>query len=441
VTLRSGLERAALVVAIAMTASTATAQVIDTRPFRSIFKTTQDPAMSRDRLDFSAFLSGGHDQGETSFGVLGAEPDAVAADATYGHLYMHGVYAHDGRKHDFNATGSASTRYYNAAAGGLSPMWVASSARLSGELGRRGQYSLSQGFSYSPYYVYSLSPGFLSELSADSPDTMPPGFDPDTDLRSTRRATYRYDSLGSYTHRIGRYTRASVNYTFNYTDTEAPAFDMLAHRARARVTHELGRYWTVYGGYGVRLSTYRNSPFDSVIVHDLDAGFGYSRALPFSARTRVSFTMSSALIADQSTRWRLNGSAFISHLFSRNWMASGYYRRDNDVLYGFAAPFVTFSDSIGGFVAGKVPGPVYISGGVTYSRGSYSVLTVDNVSDSTWAVARVNVPIMWMLSAYSEGYYSHYEFERRVGLLPGVPTASDRVGIRFGVMVFVPVVR
>lgn len=435
----SGFRRAAFLVAFVMTASSASGQVINTRPFRALFRTTQDPANSRDRVDVAVFVSAGHDESETTFGV--GDNIQIPGNATYGHLFVRGSYKHDGRKTDFTATGSTSTRYYAASPVGFSPLWVGGDARLSGEVARHGQYSLTGNASYSPYYVFSLSPGFLAELAADVPDAVTPGFDPDTDLRTTRQETYRYDMVGSYSHRIGRRTRTSAQYAFNYTDSQAPAFDMLAHRARGRITHEPGRHWNVYGGYGIRMSTYRDSPYEPVIVHDIDGGFGYSRALPFSTRTRVAFSMSSSLIADESTRFRINGSAFLSHMISRTWFASAYYRRDNDVLYGFAAPFVTFTDSIGGSVSGRLPKNVYVTASSTYSRGTYSALSVENVANSMWAVATVHVPIWWLLSTYAEGYYSQYDFQRRVGLLPGVPTATERFGIRGGVTFWVPVLR
>jgi hypothetical protein len=442
VNLHSGFRRGALLVAFVMTASTAHGQVLNPRPFRSIFRTTDDPANSKHRLDVTTYVSAGHDDGETTVGLIGSAPDPIPETATYGYIFARATYAHDGRKMDFSASGSTSTRYYNTT-DGFTPMWVGGNARLTGDLGRHGQYLLNQTMSYSPYYVFSLTPEFLSELSVDAPpDTLEPGFDPDTDLRSSRRATYRYDTRTSYTHQIGRYTRASVNYGLNYVDSAEPAFDLIANRAGGRITREVGRYWDVYGGYGLRVSTYRDSPYNSIIVHDLDSGVRYNRALPFSVRTRVAFSVSSSLVNDGvSTRFRINGNGLLSHVFSRTWVASAYYRRDNDVLYGFLAPFVTFSDSIGGLVIGKVAGPVYLTASGAYSRGSYSALSVENVVNSSWAVLRVHVPIMWLLSTYVEGYYSQYDFDRRIGLLPSVPTTTDRLGIRAGVTFLVPVLR
>ena len=57
-----GAARLALAGAMLLAAAPAQAQLIRTRPFQGIFRTTQNPADSRDRIDVRAFVAAGHDE-------------------------------------------------------------------------------------------------------------------------------------------------------------------------------------------------------------------------------------------------------------------------------------------------------------------------------------------------------------------------------------------
>ena len=110
-------------------------------------------------------------------------------------------------------------------------------------------------------------------------------------------------------------------------------------------------------------------------------------------------------------------------------------------MHGFAVPFFMFSDSVTASVTGRLVGPVVLSAFGSYARGTYSVESLDNEVESGAGSVRLNVPVIWFLSAYVEGYYAEYEFARRVGLLPDMPQGTSRFGTRAGLSFMLPVLR
>lgn len=435
-----------LVAAIVLLGSVAPvdAQLIRTRPFRGIFRTTQDPAASKDSVDVSVFLLGGHDEASFELGDVDLPRDDRLSTATFGTLFLSGSYAHKGDSNTFSARASSATRYYPDALRALSPMNFNGGVRFAGRVGRRGTVNLGQTFGYSPYYSFSLSPAFLAEIEPDEElaPTLTPVFDPETDLRATRRATYAYGSAASYAQRVGRRSHLQFRYNFNYTDAVEGAYDLMAHGAGVRYSHSIGRYANVYGGYGARRAAYVDSPFGEVVAHDVDGGIGYARTLPFSRRTRIAFSIGSGLATqEQSTRVFVTANASVLHRFTRTWSAWLAYNRGNDVLQGFAAPFLTFTDSIAVAVSGRVAGPVSLSASGAYTHGTFSVQSARNVVDSGVGSVRLNVPVIWFLNLYVEGYYAEYRFRQRLGLLPDVPAAVDRFGTRAGLSFWLPVLR
>ena len=437
----SARRRLYVAVAAALTllaAAPAEAQLIRTRPFRGIFRTTQDPAESRHRLDFSAFLAGGYDDVAMDVDGISIPLDDRLNSATFGSFVMSGVYAHTGRRTTLSAAASSSLRYYQTLGGQLSPMSASGHVAFSGRAGQRGSFALSQGASYSPYYVFSLAPTFLQELFTGPT----PVFDADRDLRATRRATYAYTTNASYSQRFARRASVSVNYGVQYVDATSGAFDQLSHSGGIRLSREIGRYMGIHGGVGGNTAAYLDSPFDSLASYNIDAGFSYGRPLPFSRRTRVSFSTGSGFARQEgSTQFFLVGNASVLHQFTRTWTVAGSYHRGNDVMQGFAQPFFTFTDSVGVSVSGRVKGPVTLSTTGSYSHGTFKVSRVRNVTDSGSAAVRVNVPIIWFLTSYAEAYYARFRFANRVGLLPDIPLSTERLGVRAGVNFILPVVR
>jgi hypothetical protein len=228
----------------------------------------------------------------------------------------------------------------------------------------------------------------------------------------------------------------------NYTDYAASGFDLLAHAPRAGYRRRITRFGSFVASYGLQTYEYRNTGFERLASHNVSLGIAYDRPLSAWRRTTVGFNVGTALVdTGLLTRWHVNGTARLHRRFGRTWIGGVTYLRGQQVLEGFAVPFFAFSDTVSGTFSGRLVRDLALSGRLSYSHSRYSLDILSNTFDTIYASTRLQVPVMWALSAYVEGYYSEHDFQRRLGLLEGIPASLERVGMRAGLTVSVPVYR
>ena len=430
---------------MAAAAAPASAQVIRTRPFPGLFG-SGDPAKSVTQVDFTSFIAAGHESSTSSLGaggILGRE----TADTTFGNLVFRGRLAHQGRRNIFGAHGGATTTYYGGPSA-LSPFSFSAGANAGGQVGRYGTYSLRQTVFYSPYYVYGLPTADVRESSETDPDIetgasdSEPTVDPRVDQRVARLSTKGFYTSASATRQVGRDGTFFAAYDLGYVDYAPGVFDLVYHTPRAGYRRKISRFARVVASYGMNMYEYRNSGYAWLTSHNIALGVAYDRPLSAWRRTLVGFNASTAIVGDgPSTRFYVNGNARLYRRFGRTWLAGVSYYRGQQVLEGFAVPFFTFSDAVAGTFSGRLVRDIALSGRLTYSHNTYTIDTLENEFDTLYASTRVQVPVMWALAFYVEGYYADHDFQRRIGLLQGIPSQVDRFGTRVGLTVSLPVFR
>jgi hypothetical protein len=432
-----------LSLAIAMSlfcTATAQAQLIPGRPFRPLFRTASDPALNRDRIDVMAFASAGHDEVGRRIGDVSTRPQLSTSN--FGSLYATGLYAHQGRRSRFSISGAATTRYYSVLQT-LTPMNVSGAVRGSFPVGRRTNLAFSQRASYSPYYTFEPLTAAASSSDLESRDAEPqPIAEPDaaTDHRTSSRTTYGYDTQALLESQVGRHSRFELSYSFHHVDTTGEASDFASHQPSVIYTHGLGRNLSLNVGYTLTRYEYLDTAA-RVLSHDIHGGLSFARQV-FSRQTSVFAVTRTSIVNDGvSNRFYLGGTAGLSHRFTREWFGVASYTRGADVLEGFAAPFFTFSDAVSGRFTGRVVGPLRVAASGSFSRGSFSVQTLENSYQSRGATVRLWVPVTSMLAAYVDAYDFWYNFRRRVGLLESMPARSTTYGVRAGLTFWLPVLR
>jgi hypothetical protein len=428
---------AALVWAAA--AAPVSAQVIRTRPFAGLFG-SGDPAKSVTQVDFLSFISGGHESATSSLadGALGSSSTATA----FGNLAFSGRVAHQGRRTSFGMNARATTAYHRGTSE-MSPFNFSAGANFTGSVGRHGSFALRQTAFYSPFYVFrAIDADPADGTGVDVEDDGEESVDPRLDQRVARLSTKGYTSFGSYGQRAGRDGSLFSSYRFTYIDSAPGVFDLMVHAPRAGYRHRIGRFGSLNASYGLQTYEYVDSPYGRLTSHDIGLGIGYDRPLSVWRRTTVGFNVSTALVdTGRLTQVQLNGAARIHRRFGRTWVVGVDYFRGQQVLEGFAVPFFAFSDTVRGTFTGRVVRAITWSGRVSYSHNRYSIDELRNVFSTTAASTRVRVPLMWALAFYVEGYYTEHDFQRRLGLLQGIPLALERIGTRAGLTVSVPVYR
>jgi hypothetical protein len=425
--------------AIWSTAAPVSAQVIRTRPFPGIFG-SGDPAKSVTQVDFLSFIGGGYESATLTVGD--DQAGSGSDDRGFGNLVLRGRVAHQGRRTTFGAETRATTAYYTGR-GARSPFSMSAGANFRGAVGRHGTFALRQTVFYSPYYVLSsLTPEEADEEPETVPDADDSEVDPRVDLRTTRLSTKGYVSSAYTGRKVGRNGSLFAAYRLAYIDFAPGAFDALAQAPRAGYRHRIGRFASFIASYGVQMYEYRASPYDRLTAQNVALGVSYDRPLSAWRRTTVGFNMSTAFLGNESFgHVRLNGNARIHRRFGRTWLAGLTYLRGQQVFEGFTAPFFTFSDAAAFTFSGRLVRDIRLSGRALYSHSRYSLGQLENSFNRTSGSLRVQVPVMWALAAYVEGYYAEHEFQRRLGLLEGVPTSLERLGTRVGLTVSVPVLR
>jgi hypothetical protein len=422
----------------AVTAGPVSAQVIRTRPFPGIFG-SGDPAKSVTQVDFISFIGGGYESVTASLGRT--ELGSSEGDNSFGNLVFRGRLAHQGRRTVFGAQAGATTSYFSGIPQ-FSPFSLSTGANFSGEFGRRGTFSLRQTIFYSPYYVLGALTPETVDGTDPTPDTPDDGVDPRVDQRASRLSTKGYASFASVGRQVGRDGLLFGAYTFNFTDYAPGVYDLMVHAPRGGYRHRLSRFSYLNASYGIQMYEYRTSPYSRLTSQNIALGVGYDRPLSAWRRTTVGFNVSTAVVDDSAfTRFYVNANARLYRRFGRTWVAGVTYLRGQQVLEGFTAPFFTFSDAVTGSFSGRLVRDITLSGRGTFSHNRYTLDEATNEYDTLAASVRVQIPVMWALAAYVEGYYADHDFEGRVGLLERVPTSLERLGMRAGLTVSVPVLR
>jgi hypothetical protein len=433
----AALAGAALIWAAA--AAPASAQVIETRPFPGLFG-SGDPAKSVTQVDFQSFVAGGYETSTSSLGD-GAFGSSTG-ETTFGNIVYRGRVAHKGRRTNFGADAGATTSYYDTT-GEMSPFNLSAGAFLNGTMGRHASFALRQTVSYSPYFAFTtVTSDVPAEAEFDPVADADSSVDPHVDQRVLRLSTKSYSSSANLSRRVGREGSLFASYGLTYTDYARGAFDALGQFPRAGYRRKLSRFGSFVASYGLQTYEYRNSGYPRLTSHNVSVGLGYDRPLSIWRRTTVGFNVSTALVGNgTTTSAHVNGTARLHRRFGRTWIAGVTYLRGQQVLEGFAIPFFTFSDSVAATFAGRLPHDIALSGRLSYSHSRFSIAELDNTSNTLGGSARIQVPVMWALAVYVESYFSDYDFQRRLGLLEGIPLSLDRVGVRAGLTVSVPVYR
>jgi hypothetical protein len=437
----SGCRRlaAALVAALCLAPSGAQAQ---DRLFRGLFRASDDPAASRDRLDLVASADYGYDRVRYDSTFAGPLERPVSVSGRTPGASASLIYWHRGNRVGFALAGGGYYRSYSTLPDQTFPSAYQLS-RVTAKVTPRTELRLSQGLNYSGYYGYSRSTAVEPEPEEGPFDGVPDTgalVEPEDAFFAERRSNYVYTGGFEVLHRFSERSTLSTTVSGRYVDFRDESPDMTSGRAGIRFNRRMTPYATMRMGYA--FSTWRYASFGTRLAsHDIHAGVAYSRPLPASRRTRVGFDLSSAVVdAPGSAHFRVNGFAYVSHIISREWVAGALYRRDNEVVEGFAVPFFLFSDTIGGSLTGVIARRVALSVGGGYSFGRYTIGPLENRSEWINGSVTARSTIYRTLAGYVQGGTGQYDFDRRLGLYRSTPLSNSRYWVRAGVVFGLPLI-
>jgi hypothetical protein len=260
-------------------------------------------------------------------------------------------------------------------------------------------------------------------------------------LTSASSANFQYEMT----------SRSSLNLFYGYRNAHFFESDPLEtfpsrndHQAGIRFERRFTMDLSLHAGYTYRKSWTDGDVEDPVAFHDIDLGVGYSKSLPLSRRTQLTFSTGSTIAASESgdpdggtfndTRFFVVGTAGLIHEIGRSWNAQINYSRDVGYEDGFADPFLRDSAvaRIGGFLNPRVDvsaQAMWTSAAIGLGERNYS----------SWnATAQVRTAITQNLAAYAYYYYYLQDFAQDVSLPPGVVPDLNRHGVRVGLTTWLP---
>jgi len=416
------------------------------RPFRGLFGRSEADSGSRNVLDLDFSLYGAYDDNDYLAPVIPitnldnpSEIPIPVVNPLYPRtgFYSGGQaglnYRRRGSRVLFQASGGSGYRYYpdQSSLNGATP-WE--SLGLSGSLGRRTTFSLSQAAAYSPYYGFGVFPGLTSFYT--------PGqvFMSAADYALYSHSVITYTAGASLARRLSRRSSLSFAYQGRFVDLLSDPRSLLDQSVGARYSSGVTQDFGYHVGYTYRRGTYGSLSFAGrpIQSHDLDVGIDYNRALDRTRRTTFGLSTGTALVVSPTAnRGYVLGSAFLNRSLGRTWNVRLDYRRGVQFVQGFDRPF--FTDSVALAAHGYIARRVDMEAWAGYSTGELGLGGGEGFGTYT-GTARVQFALSRYAALYTEGIYYHYLFDQGARP-PGVPQGLDRSGIRGGVNFWLPLLR
>ena len=318
-------------------------------------------------------------------------------------------------------------------------------------------FSARQNVSYTSNYNRSLARGLGQDLVDDIAVPDNDAFDL-FELHAVRLAS----SVG-LAKTFGRYT--SLNGTYQLRQVEVLGSDVPDARFDDRKSQigtinfqylrPMTRHAALSLGYGIRAADDRHDTGQPDLLHNVNAGVNYGRALSFSRRTSFSFSTGSAIAVldrldtssdttsgtpanDRRTRAYLIGNAALIHEIGRSWTASLTYSRalrtwdELQQLY--------FTESISSGLGGLVSRRLSLSAAASWANS-----TLENRGGGSHrgyaANLRAQYALARLLALYAQYGYYHYRFSDDLALADRFPRELNRHGVRVGLMTSVPLIR
>ena len=324
---------------------------------------------------------------------------------------------------------------------------VSADARLTKSLSIAAHQSGSYTSNYNPSLSTRLGEDFGHDIGLVDDETL--------DLFELRAV--RLTSSVALTQSVGRFLSLSGGYYYRRLDIFDDELAAAGSRFRdywtqggfARVGYlrPVSRHAALVLGYRARASDRRSHTGEPSLMHNVDAGVNYSRALSFSRRTTFSFSTGSAIAVneridvpgvDPRTRVRLTGNASLVHELGRTWTARAAYSRGFRTRDGFDALY--FTDAVHGSLDGLITRRLSFSAAAAWADSSIDTGTAGG-HRGTSARAIAQYALTSYAALYTQYVYYRYRFSGNIVLDPRLPGRLERQVVRVGLTTSVPLIR
>jgi hypothetical protein len=354
----------------------------------------------------------------------------------------------DGERFDLGIRAGAEVNYFRQAEqSDVLPAYQAS-ADLGARLTRSLTFSMRQNVAYSSFYASSLAPSLDDDLDSEI------GVIGNVDFGLFEQSAIQSITRAGLSHEIGRYASVGASYQLRARkslETEfqgSPLREYTSQTASAGIQYAkpLSTSATLRLGYGIRWSDRKRVAGEPELMHNIDAGVDYSRALSFSRRTSFSFGTGSAITVgdeipatddNRKVRAWLTGNASLVHEIGRTWTAALRYSRGFRSQEGFDQLY--FSNAINATIGGLISRRLSLGASATWSESSLSNDPSRHHRNES-ATVQATYGITSFLAAYASYVYVKYRHDEEILLNARFPQL-DRQGVRVGLTTSVPLIR
>jgi hypothetical protein len=417
-------------------AAPAAAQV--ERPQRAahgLFGTPPPPdADHRTSVDLNVSAYGGYDDN------VAAEQGTASAALLDPRLQTSGYFSavdvgaaldRTGRTFDVGLSGGTNARYYPSLTDSAT---IGAQAGVGfGAHGKSRQFRVSVYGTHQPYYgVVPFVPVAPPDLGGVTP--------PRTDTTVQRRDANAYGGNAMFEQSLGSRSSLSFEYSYHYMGLERELKPLRTHLGGGHFRRSLSNTTALRLGYVYQQGNGYALDVRQTVVHNLDAGFDYDKALGRTRRTNVTASFGAAMVDQYGLRtWRAIGDATIKREIGRTWSARGVYHRGLGFLDGFNSPY--FADSVSGSLQGLLSRRLDFTAALFYTNGELGIAVRANDFKTYSATTRLRYALTQLFAVYGEYVAYRYDFRSGVGLPTGLPPTEDRQGVRAGLTLLVPVLR
>jgi hypothetical protein len=328
-------------------------------------------------------------------------------------------------------------------------------AGLTARLPRRTTLLFNQTAVSSPSNLYNLFP----RAAVTGPGTAPPtahdysANDFDSSVYSAR-ATLTHEA----TRRLGFSFNAAgeLSETATLATTAGPS-ELASYEMSGRFAHLLTRNTRTTGQYSYRAGNFQGNNVAPVIglrierglriaEHAVEIGLTHSR--PFSATRRTVFNVVVGGVVVSPLQqplagpirltesYRLIGQAGAEYLFRKTWQAGAMYRRGVDYVPGLTEPVLT--DGLTARMGGYFTRRIDVVATAAYASGISALKLAGPRFDTYTSEVKLRLALGQAVSVHGEYLYYLYDFRRYAPLVPGMPLALERNGLRVGLTLSVP---
>jgi opacity protein-like surface antigen len=308
------------------------------------------------------------------------------------------------------------------------------------QLSSRTHLGVSSAIGYRPRYLSSILPGGLGQIGDEIDSAL--FLDPNAALTLGHDITWGSGvSLG---HELTRRVSFGGNYDYRRDWSIGPGTagrpSLSSHSVSARLTSQLTRTLSVYGGYRYHETHYRSVNLSTFRTQMAEVGANYGRGLSFRLSRNTTLDLGGGLggYADHHgrQRYRLTGRVVLDHS-RRFWNSTVQYSRGVDSNEIFFEQPITY-DRVTARVSGLITERVHVQALAFVRRSIVGFAGGDNRALQGAAMAGVQTALTAYLACSVNYVYYRYQYGSQVTIPGGVNSRYASQSVRASLNVWAP---